>query len=49
MTPLLHDFYYENLLLDFLEMDLKKISLKGKNYQVDYDDEVYQKYAYKFI
>lgn len=30
VTPLIHDFSYENLILDFLNLDLKKLNLKGK-------------------
>lgn len=41
VTPLINDFFYENLLLDFLQLDLDKIQIKGKTYEVKYDDQVY--------
>lgn len=46
VTPLVNDFYYENLLLDFLQLDFNHILIKGKNYVIDSNDKVYSKYAY---
>lgn len=49
VTPLVHDFFYENLLLDYQAQNFSKIELKGKVYRITDEDEIYRKYAYSFI
>ncbi len=49
VSPLIHDFYYEGLIRDFLDIDVNNITIKKKNYKIDYKDGVYKKFKYCFI
>lgn len=49
VTPLVHDFFYENLLVDVMNLNFAKIELKNKVYKIDDKDQIFKKYRYSFI
>lgn len=49
VSPLVHDFFYENLLVDVMDIDFTNIEMKNKVYKIDEKDMIFKKYRYSFI